>query len=133
MTTRTEEEVRKLARTVTIPPQLEAILDRDHDYEPPPEGDDPVEHEASELSALFIAESDVFEDFARGIDGDPVNGVDAENIRTLALYMLRAVNRYVAAREARYGAAEDVFVEVPEEAPADDAEGEDDDAEDCDA
>jgi hypothetical protein len=99
-----------IATGFSMSPALCAHLDevQSHFDDEKEESDCPVLREAGHLSSFFLCSGD--DDQARSIDGNPWNGVNHEQIRTEALSILRIVDRYLAARKARFRVEADQWV-----------------------
>ncbi len=105
----------ELARAYAIPAATGAKLDAMYAYradreeandrEVPACPGCPVLNEAQELSSFLLGCCD-HESDARAIDANPWNGVDYQGLRARALFTLRQVDRYLAARKARFGVEE---------------------------
>ncbi len=102
----------ELAKAYAIPAATGEKLDKMYAYrEDCEEANDsevpacPVLNEAQELSSFLLGCCD-HESDARAIDANPWNGVDYQGLRARALFTLRQVDRYLAARKARFGVEE---------------------------
>jgi hypothetical protein len=98
------------ANGYSISPALGEHLDRlqGHDDDDDDISDCPVVREAQRLSSFLLCAGD--EANARSIDGNPWNGVNHEGLRADALYLVRQIDRYLAARKGRFGVEADQWV-----------------------
>jgi hypothetical protein len=108
----TLEFAKELAKAYAIPAATGEKLDKMYAYREDRDEDNDVEcpacpvlNEAQELSSFLLSVCDD-ECRARAIDGNPWNGVDYQGLRARALFTLRQVDRYLAARKARFGVEE---------------------------